>query len=66
MSCRGAICGIVALLSATAFSCSLAAEFRKVKVRYDTPSSFLRSIRPEALPDLILTRLSVGARRRRT
>ncbi|KAF8756783.1 hypothetical protein HU200_011050 [Digitaria exilis] len=33
MSCRGAICGIVALLSATAFSCSLAAEFHKVKVR---------------------------------
>ncbi|KAF8729738.1 hypothetical protein HU200_017705 [Digitaria exilis] len=31
MSCRGAICGIVALLSATAFSCSLAAEFHKVK-----------------------------------
>ncbi|KAJ1280616.1 hypothetical protein BS78_04G246200 [Paspalum vaginatum] len=31
LSCRAAICGIVALLSATAFSCSLAAEFRKVK-----------------------------------
>ncbi|KAL5212108.1 hypothetical protein ABZP36_022955 [Zizania latifolia] len=33
VSCRAAICGIVVLLSATAFSCSLAAEFRKVKVR---------------------------------
>jgi len=33
MSCRAAICGIVALLSATAFSCSVAAEFRKVKVK---------------------------------
>ncbi|KAF0935490.1 hypothetical protein E2562_034274 [Oryza meyeriana var. granulata] len=31
LSCRAAICGIVVLLSATAFSCSLAAEFRKVK-----------------------------------
>uniref|UniRef100_A0A0D9VJY2 Uncharacterized protein n=1 Tax=Leersia perrieri TaxID=77586 RepID=A0A0D9VJY2_9ORYZ len=31
VSCRGAICGIVVLLCATAFSCSLAAEFRKVK-----------------------------------
>uniref|UniRef100_A0ACD5ZDK8 Uncharacterized protein n=1 Tax=Avena sativa TaxID=4498 RepID=A0ACD5ZDK8_AVESA len=31
LSCRPAICGIVVLLSATAFSCSLAAEFRKVK-----------------------------------
>ncbi|KAG8072014.1 hypothetical protein GUJ93_ZPchr0006g45630 [Zizania palustris] len=31
VSCRDAICGIVVLLSATAFSCSLAAEFRKVK-----------------------------------
>ncbi|GJM86555.1 hypothetical protein PR202_ga02424 [Eleusine coracana subsp. coracana] len=28
---RAAICGIVALLSAAAFACSLAAEFRKVK-----------------------------------
>ena len=34
MSCRAAICGIVALLSATAFACSVAAEFRKVKVRH--------------------------------
>ncbi|OEL33157.1 hypothetical protein BAE44_0005824 [Dichanthelium oligosanthes] len=33
LSCRAAICGIVALLSATAFSCSLAAEFRKVKAK---------------------------------
>jgi len=33
MSCRAAICGIVALLSATAFACSVAAEFRKVKVK---------------------------------
>jgi hypothetical protein len=32
-SCRAAICGIVVLLSVIAFSCSLAAEFRKVKVR---------------------------------
>jgi hypothetical protein len=32
LSCRAAVCGIVVLLSATAFSCSLAAEFRKVKV----------------------------------
>ncbi|CAL5019060.1 unnamed protein product [Urochloa decumbens] len=31
VSCRAAVCGIVALLSATAFSCSVAAEFRKVK-----------------------------------
>ncbi|RLN10023.1 hypothetical protein C2845_PM11G28910 [Panicum miliaceum] len=31
MSCRAAICGLVALLSATAFACSVAAEFRKVK-----------------------------------
>ncbi|KAL6634978.1 hypothetical protein ACP70R_027649 [Stipagrostis hirtigluma subsp. patula] len=31
LSCRAAICGIVVLLSATAFSCSLAAEFHKVK-----------------------------------
>ncbi|WVZ74042.1 hypothetical protein U9M48_022272 [Paspalum notatum var. saurae] len=31
LSCRAAICGIVAVLSSTAFSCSLAAEFRKVK-----------------------------------
>lgn len=31
VSSRAAICGIVLLLSATAFSCSLAAEFRKVK-----------------------------------
>ncbi|TKW41125.1 hypothetical protein SEVIR_1G293100v4 [Setaria viridis] len=31
LSGRAAVCGIVALLSATAFSCSLAAEFRKVK-----------------------------------
>ncbi|KAL5207814.1 hypothetical protein ABZP36_032249 [Zizania latifolia] len=31
VSCRAAIRGIVVLLSATAFSCSLAAEFRKVK-----------------------------------
>ncbi|XP_006647754.1 protein MODIFYING WALL LIGNIN-1 [Oryza brachyantha] len=31
LSCRAAICGVVVLLSATAFSCSLAAEFRKVK-----------------------------------
>ncbi|CAM0944891.1 unnamed protein product [Alopecurus aequalis] len=31
VSCRAAICGIVLLLSATAFSCSLAAEFQKVK-----------------------------------
>uniref|UniRef100_A0A0E0CQA4 Uncharacterized protein n=1 Tax=Oryza meridionalis TaxID=40149 RepID=A0A0E0CQA4_9ORYZ len=31
LSCRAAICGIVVLLCATAFSCSLAAEFRKVK-----------------------------------
>ncbi|AQK73977.1 hypothetical protein Zm00014a_022784 [Zea mays] len=30
-SCRAAICGIVVLLCAVAFSCSLAAEFRKVK-----------------------------------
>ncbi|KAL6911334.1 hypothetical protein ACP4OV_000139 [Aristida adscensionis] len=30
-SCRAAVCGIVALLGATAFFCSLAAEFRKVK-----------------------------------
>jgi hypothetical protein len=38
---RAAVCGIVAVLSATAFSCSLAAEFRKVKVRYGSrpPSS---------------------------
>lgn len=33
LSCRAAICGIVALLSASAFSCSLAAEFRKVKAK---------------------------------
>jgi len=33
MSCRAAICGIVALLSATAFACSVTAESRKVKVR---------------------------------
>lgn len=32
MSCRAAVCGIVAVLSAAAFACSLAAEFRKVKV----------------------------------
>ncbi|KAM0821662.1 hypothetical protein ACQ4PT_072030 [Festuca glaucescens] len=31
LPCRAAVCGIVVLLSATAFSCSLAAEFRKVK-----------------------------------
>lgn len=31
LSCRAAICGIVVLLCATAFSCSLAAEFHKVK-----------------------------------
>uniref|UniRef100_A0A0E0K436 Uncharacterized protein n=1 Tax=Oryza punctata TaxID=4537 RepID=A0A0E0K436_ORYPU len=31
LSCRAALCGIVVLLCATAFSCSLAAEFRKVK-----------------------------------
>uniref|UniRef100_A0A0A9CRH1 Uncharacterized protein n=1 Tax=Arundo donax TaxID=35708 RepID=A0A0A9CRH1_ARUDO len=31
LSCRAAVCGIVLLLSATAFSCSLAAEFQKVK-----------------------------------
>jgi len=34
VSCRAAICGIVALLGATAFACSVAAEFRKVKVRH--------------------------------
>jgi len=39
VSCRAAICGIVALLSATAFACSVAAEFRKVKVRHGPPSS---------------------------
>ncbi|KAF7090505.1 hypothetical protein CFC21_093251 [Triticum aestivum] len=31
LSCRAAVCGIVVLLCATAFSCSLAAEFRRVK-----------------------------------
>ncbi|TVU28138.1 hypothetical protein EJB05_19647 [Eragrostis curvula] len=31
LSCRAAICGIVALLSVAAFSCTLAAEFHKVK-----------------------------------
>lgn len=37
-SCRAAICGIVVLLCAVAFSCSLAAEFRKVKVRLPSPA----------------------------
>jgi hypothetical protein len=32
LPCRPAVCGVVVLLCATAFSCSLAAEFRKVKV----------------------------------
>lgn len=31
LPCRPAVCGVVVLLCATAFSCSLAAEFRKVK-----------------------------------
>jgi len=37
LSCRAAICGIVVFLSVIAFSCSLAAEFRKVKVRCPPP-----------------------------
>jgi len=43
LSCRAAICGIVVFLSVIAFSCSLAAEFRKVKVR--CPLALLRALR---------------------
>jgi hypothetical protein len=39
LPCRAAVCGVVVLLCATAFSCSLAAEFRKVKVSHSSTRS---------------------------
>jgi hypothetical protein len=69
LSCRAAICGIVVLLCATAFSCSLAAEFRKVKVRLACSCAlrrrqWWRAGRSHSRPWIWI--MSVCVRRRRT
>lgn len=66
LSCRAAVCGIVVLLCATAFSCSLAAEFRRIKVRLLLLLSLSRSSccncnwRETPVPGSDLNRLPVG------